>query len=120
MIKSANQPNAPKGIEHAIPPKFEMRYWEKLSQRDDFLLLATEPLFSTLFKWFWEFENLNSLIYSARVSEDETEKKNARMFAYAISRQILKDEGHITLLGLFLDSEELTTYRETSKQQKSL
>lgn len=118
MIESAGQPNTPEGIEHAIPPNIEMRYWDKFSQRDDFLLLATEDPFSKIFRRFWEFEKLNKLIHDAQNVENETQKKNSGMFAYAISRQVLKGKDHEYLLGLFLNTDELEEYKKTWRRKQ--
>ena len=117
MIDSKNHPNAPEGVENFLPPNLEMKYWERLSTRDEFLSLAAEDSFSKIFKQFWEFEKLNNLLKSVQEIGDEKRKKNQYMIALAVSKQILEDKDHEKFLKLFLSAQEFDNYKEGWKKR---
>lgn len=111
LIASKDQPNAPPGVENFLPPTLEMRYWGKLTNRDDLLDLASEKPFDKWFKRFWELEKVNELIKSLREKTAEDVDKAKYGVALAISRQIIRDNDHEKLLRLFLTKEEFESYK---------
>lgn len=116
IVASKNQPGAPEGVENFLPPNFEMKYWERLSTRDEFLSLAADDSFSKIFKQCWEFEKIDNLLNSVKETKEEKQQKNFYMLALAVSRQIIEDNDHEKFLKLFLGESDFAKYKESLRK----
>lgn len=112
-------PGAPAGVANTIPPKFELKYWDRLSKRDDFLILGTEEPLKSIFSEFWEMEKLNNLIDDAHNAPDETRRRNAAMLAVAIGRTIREENHHEQWLGKFMTPEQIEDVRSSLRAPRN-
>lgn len=101
-----------KAIEIQLPPPLELRYWDRLNQNNDFLLLGSTKLFNKIFNALWEMEKINQLISLAVAKQD----KQAYMFAKAIYDTFLKERHHEKFLRQFMTSKELKEFKENWKK----
>ena len=105
----ANVAAAPKDIQEAImrqlPPELELRYWKRLNQENDFLLLGSTEPFKTIFSELWEIEKINEQRALAL-----TQNEQAYMFAMAMYNTSLEDNLHQNLLKNFMSEHELTKF----------
>ncbi len=111
MRKTIGKPGTPPGIENYLPPSLEMKYWDKLSQKDDFLLLAEDEKFERILRSFWDFEKVAKLIEEATKGDKTDERtKQAYMFAMVMSQQTLTDKSHESFLTFFLTAKEIEEF----------
>jgi len=120
LLKSArkNKNSAPeevrKALETSLPPSFELRYWKRLNQNNDFLLLGSEEPFRSIFNDLWDFEVINEQIEKAK-----KEDKQAYMFAMAMYNHNLEINQHEALLKKFMTNEELEDFKKNLNNLKS-
>lgn len=116
--KTIGKPGTPQGIENYLPPPLEMKYWDKLSQKDEFLLLAEDEKFENIFRRFWDFEKVARLIEEAGEGDKTDERvKQAYMFAMAMSQQTLEDRSHESFLNFFLTPDDIETYKQNWRKR---
>jgi len=111
--KTIGNVGTPPGLENSLPPQLEMRYWDKLSRKDEFLLLAEEEKFEKIFRRFWDFEKIAKLMEEVGSGDISDERvKQAYMFAMAMSKQTLEDKSHELFLEHFLTEKEIEEYKQ--------
>jgi len=116
--ETAGKPGSPPDIDKILPPELEMRYWNKFSLENDFLMLAADPGFEDIFNKFWDFEKIEKLIKNSKEEQDEGRRKQSYMFAMAISIQVITDGSHEDILKLFLEENELEEYKSNWRKEK--
>lgn len=120
LLKSAreNKDKAPKElqevIEKGLPPSFELRYWKRLNQNNDFLLLGSEEPFKSIFNDLWDLEKINDQIEMAQKQD-----KQAYMFAMAMYNHSLEVRHHEKLLSRFMGIKDLEDFKQNLEDLKS-
>jgi len=112
IIGSKDKPGAPPGVENFLPPALGMKYWKKLTGRDEFLDLAAQSPFSEIFNDFWGYEKLNNLIELVKNESDKKLVKGEYMIALAISKEMIKTGEHEKFLKTFITEKEFVEFKE--------
>ena len=97
----------PKEFKGRIPPELRLRYWEKLKESTEFLVLGTEEPFNRIFEQMWNFEEINEQIALAKQDNQE-----ARVFAQAFYRVTIDEQSHKKLLLFFKSEKEIEEFRK--------
>lgn len=118
LRETIGKPGTPPGVENSLPPNLEMKYWDKLSQKDEFLLLADQNNFEEIFSWFWDIEKLKKFMMDVENGDVQDKKtKQSYMFAMAISLDFLKERSHEKLLKLFLGGKATEEYKNSWRRK---
>lgn len=104
MMKNEETPNEFKGV---IPPELSLRYWEKLKESSEFLMLGAEEPFDKIFKQMWNFEQINKQIALA-----EQGSQQASAFAQTFYRVTIDEQFHKKLLLFFKSEKEIEEFRK--------
>ena len=113
-----NSTGAPQGIRSMLPPELELTYWNFLSKKEDFLVLATEDNFTEIFDSFWSIEKLNSLILQVKKEQDQQQKKSGAMISVAVYQQSVKDKFHEKIIKYFMSDSEFKDFKAELKIRK--
>jgi hypothetical protein len=105
--KALQSSQTPPGIASAVPPALNLKYWNKLKENNDFLMLAAEEPFTSIFKKMWDFEALNEQIMLANTGD-----RHASLFAKGFYQTSIDEGLHKKLLLFFMDEQEIKTLDE--------
>jgi len=99
-LQKANQ--IPDDVKQSIPPKLDLKYWNILKEKEDFLILAAEEPFDNIFKEIWEFEEINAQINLAKKGN-----KEAAGFAKVFYKTCVEKNSHKKLFLFFKTEQEI-------------
>lgn len=101
-----------KEIKARIPPRFKLRYWTKLKNDNQFLLLAAEANFQDIFNAFFDIEEINDQIERAEKGD-----RQGYMFARGFYQAHIKQKSHADLLGYFIGRKGVESFESGLKKQ---
>jgi len=100
-------PEMPEEAKRIIPAELNLKYWNRLKENNDFLMLAAEEPFTSIFKEMWKFEEINQQISLAKSGDSI-----AGSFAVAFYKMSADEGLHRKLLLLFMSEQEINTLDE--------
>ncbi len=104
MMKNEETRNEFKGV---TPPELSLRYWEKLKESSEFLMLGAEEPFDKIFEKMWNFEQINEQIALAKQGNQQ-----AGAFARAFYKVATDEQFHKKLLLFFKSEKEIEEFRK--------
>jgi hypothetical protein len=103
----SNQDDLSKLLKQGVPPPFKLNYWSVFKGDKDFLLLAADEPFNSIFRQMRYFEDISQLIERAHNND-----RKAGLEAYAVYNLTIKNKQHEELLLNFMPPAEIQNLRK--------
>ena len=95
-------------VRKQIPPAFKLRYWKRIKENEDFLLvLGSDPWFNEVYGLFFDVEEINDQIERAQGADPR-----AYQFAQAFYQTLIESKNHEELLEKFVGEKGVKEFKE--------
>lgn len=103
------------------PPKFYLNNWSILKQNDQFVSLITIKPFDKIYKFFWQFEEINMMLEQSEIDLDNNKMDKGRLiWAKHLFNSAADKRSDAELLRLFMADKEVAMYeKEFDSSHKS-